>query len=270
MSIPPSMLKSMEPKYRLEPFDSIAATVKVTELYLPNGRKCRPGPSDSTTELTEVTVSRVAGGRQRNMSWPTIEYGIARSRLWQEIWVLAVAVGVGFILIFAKTEPQARSKLFLIMTFCLFMLPQTLAALARALLPDWRGRVRLESDCLVFEPGLAHAPRSVRYEQIWYVDFLKGTRSVYVKYYPIKFYDQLDMGRVAEMSLKYIQDGEGLASELGRRTFGAPPERGVEVKHAILGLLRAFGWLLLLGVMWFTTVEIFSILAALNSLQLTG
>ncbi len=269
MLIPPSMLKGSEPEYRRGPFDSTKKSTEVTFLHDLADWLWRIRQL-STIEPTEVAVSHFLRERQQNQSWPVIEFAVSRARLWQEIWVLVVAIAVGLVLIFADTDSATRSKLLLLMSFCLFLLPQTLKALARALVTDWRGSVCLESDCLVFDPGLAQAPHSVRYEQIWNVDVSKDNRVVYIKYYPARFDGQIDEGRAAAMSLNYVQDTGGLANELGRRTYGVPPRQYVEVKYAIINLLRSLARLFLLGVVWFTTMAIFSILFALRSWRFTG
>ncbi len=269
LSIPPSMLESMKPKYRSEPFDSTVKSTEFTPLrdladWLRHVRHT------STIEPAEVTVSDVLRERRRNQSWPVIEFAISRSRLWQEIGVPAVIVVLSLMLVFGGSEANVRAKALFAVTGWLFFLPPALKAVARALLPNHKGSVRLERECLVFDPGLTREPRCVRYEQIWYVDVSKKTKVVYVKYYPAGFDGQIEEDHMATMSLDYIQDAEGLANELGVRAYAAPPSRGVEIRHMFKSLLRMFVWVLLFGVAWFETVAIFSILAALKSLLFTG
>jgi hypothetical protein len=259
------MLKSMDPKYRPEPFDPPLESTAVAVLG-DMADRLRGARHTAAVELTEPVVSHAPQERQRNQAWPVAEFAISRGRLWQEIWIPAAVVGAGLMLVFSEINPQTRGNLLFLVTICLLLLPSALKAVGRALFPNRKGSVRLESDGLVFDPGLGQTMRGVRYEQIWDVDVTKATKVVHIKYHPAGFTGQIDEERVASMSLDFLQDAEGPASELGKRIYGIPPRRSAAVKHTVKGLLRMCAWLLLFVLAWFETVMIFSILTALKYL----
>jgi hypothetical protein len=264
VSIPPSMLESMNPKYRPEPFESTSesSAAAVGRDLIDWLRSIRQSAS---SEVAEDSASRAIREWRRNQSWPVIEYAISRRRLWEQIWAPAVVVCAGLVLVFGGLEPQLRAKVLFLLTAYLFFLPSALKAMGRALLSNQRGSVRLENDELFYDPGLGRAPRTIRYDQMWDVDVSKDTSVVYVRYYPAEFDGQIDEERAAVLSVDFVQNAEELASELGKRVCGVTPRRSVTAKQTVKFILRLFGWLLLFVVAWIETTMIFSILAALRS-----
>jgi hypothetical protein len=259
------MLKSMEPKYRSEAFESAGESTAMAETRdLIDWLRSIRRPASS--EAAEDPASRAIHEWRRNQSWPVIEYAISRRCLWEEIWAPAMAVGISLLLVFGEIDPQIRAKLLFGLTMCWFLLPPALGAVARALLPKYQGSVRLESDGLVFDPGLARAPRTIRYEQIWDVDVQKSNKAVTINYYAIGFGGQIDEGRVTSLSVNFVQNAEELASELGKRACGVTRGHSVRVKQIIKSILRMFAWLLIFGVAWVETMMVFAILTALKYL----